>query len=306
MFNGGYALTRKGEALQTKVLAGTTTLNLTHMDTGSGNPTSMNDYYDRTDLLHTQNAMTISSKTASSDDSHIYCTVTSALNNTAVQASYMASELGLYAKDTDDTEILYAVSCDANPMYVPSKEESADLTITFDFILLISGVDKINLTLPATAAELASLVSTQAVRVSKDAATASSAAKSASTDAAAAQTARSGAETARTQADASATAASTSAGAAAKSAQQASTSATAAMQASDGATAALAATKKQADRADAAGKLVDKIEADVKTVSDQLQQAQSLATASAGIQIYEDTDGDLAYRLVLPTTTEEG
>lgn len=52
--------------------------------------------------------------------------------------------------------------------------------------------------------------------------------------------------------------------------------------------------------------LVDKIEADVKTVSDQLQQAQSLATASAGIQIYEDTDGDLAYRLVLPTTTEEG
>lgn len=90
----------------------------------------------------------------------------------------------------------------------------------------------------------------------------------------------------------------------------AASSAAAALEASTGATTAMNETKKQAQQAAAsiaeASALVDKTEKNSAIVGEQLQQAQSLATASAGIQIYQDDDGDLAYRLVLPTTTEEG
>lgn len=68
------------------------------------------------------------------------------------------------------------------------------------------------------------------------------------------------------------------------------------------ATTAMNETKRQAQQAAAsiaeASALVDKTEKNSAIVRDQLQQAQALATASAGIQIYLDDDGDLAYRMI--------
>lgn len=82
----------------------------------------------------------------------------------------------------------------------------------------------------------------------------------------------------------------------------AASSAAAALESSSGATAAAVETKAQAQQAEAfiakAEALADKAEENSAIVGEQLKQAQALATASAGIQIYLDDDGDLAYRRI--------
>lgn len=82
----------------------------------------------------------------------------------------------------------------------------------------------------------------------------------------------------------------------------AASSAAAALESSSGATAAAAETKAQAQQAAAsittAAALVAKTETNSAIVGEQLKQAQALATANAGIQIYLDDDGDLAYRRI--------
>ena len=197
-FSTGYILTKAGEALAAKVAAGTTTLNLTRMKVGTGTAESTQDYLERADIFSPKNSMVIGSKEPVEVDGAQICEIKATLDNSTVDSGYVATELGLFANDTDGHEILYAVAYDKDPMYIPAKSDAANVTIEFDFYLYTATADQVTLVLPRTTEELAALAQDSAAQA-KEAAAAMDEAK------ANLETYKNAAETAANEAAASAT-----------------------------------------------------------------------------------------------------
>ena len=196
-FSGGYILTQKGEALQAQVEAGKLLLNLTKFQIGNGTTNNIQDYYTRDTLINPINNLTIASKEAMTIGDQSACVVKATLVNNAVDSGYMASEMGLFANDADGHEILFAVSYDENPSYIASKDDGTEITMNFQFILLISGADKITLTMPYTQAELAAMVQDKAIAAADSATAAAKSAASAGDHETAAKVAQGKAEDAQ-------------------------------------------------------------------------------------------------------------
>lgn len=164
-FTTGYILTKAGEALQAKAESGTE-LKLTKMQLGSGTTVSVDDYYERTALIEPKNAMSISEIKQVTTEKNL-CVVIAVLTNAAVDTSYTASELGLFAQDTDGTEILYAVSYDSNPTYIASKDDGTDITMKFYMYIVSTSDINITLTLPKTAEEIAAVAAGYAAKAAE-------------------------------------------------------------------------------------------------------------------------------------------
>ena len=196
-FSGGYILTQKGEALQAQVESGKLLLNLTKFQIGNGTTNNIQDYYTRDTLINPINNLTIASKEAMTIGDQSACVVKATLVNNAVDSGYMASEMGLFANDADGHEILFAVSYDENPSYIASKDDGTEITMNFQFILLISGADKITLTMPYTQAELAAMVQDKAIAAADSATAAAKSAASAGDHETAAKVAQGKAEDAQ-------------------------------------------------------------------------------------------------------------
>ena len=196
-FSGGYILTQKGEALQAQVEAGKLLLNLTKFQIGNGTTNNIQDYYTRDTLINPINNLTIASKEAMTIGDQSACVVKATLVNNAVDSGYMASEMGLFANDADGHEILFAVSYDENPSYIASKDDGTEITMNFQFILLISGAGKITRTMPYTQAELAAMVQDKAIAAADSATAAAKSAASAGDHETAAKVAQGKAEDAQ-------------------------------------------------------------------------------------------------------------
>lgn len=164
-FTTGYILTKAGEALHAQVEAGTT-LKLTKMQLGSGTVTTVDDYYERSTLVEPQNAMSIAEIQQVTAEKNM-CVATAVLTNAAVDTSYMASELGLFAQNTDGTEILYAVSYDDHPSYIASKNDGTDITMKFSMYIVATSEITITLTLPKTAEEIATVAAGYAAQAAE-------------------------------------------------------------------------------------------------------------------------------------------
>lgn len=164
-FTTGYILTKAGEALHAKVEAGAT-LKLTKMQLGSGTVTTVDDYYERSALVEPQNAMSIAEIQQVTAEKNM-CVATAVLTNAAVDTSYMASELGLFAQNTDGTEILYAVSYDDHPSYIASKNDGTDITMKFSMYIVATSEITITLTLPKTAEEIATVAAGYAAQAAE-------------------------------------------------------------------------------------------------------------------------------------------
>ena len=137
----GCILTTKGRALSAKVEAGKTLLKLTKMKVGDGQPTSLEAL---TDLASPKQVISLTGCEARSTGT---CTVTGVLTNSDVSAGYYLRELGLYATDPDDGEILYAVTTDANPDYWQAKDSATALSIALTMTIAISSADKVSATI---------------------------------------------------------------------------------------------------------------------------------------------------------------
>lgn len=164
-FTTGYILTKAGEALQAKAESGTE-LKLTKMQLGSGTAVIVDDYYERTALIEPKNAMSISEIKQVTTEKDL-CVAIAVLTNAAVDTSYTASELGLFAQDTDGTEILYAVSYDSNPTYIASKDDGIDITMKFYMYIVSTSDINITLTLPKTAEEIATVAAGYAAKAAE-------------------------------------------------------------------------------------------------------------------------------------------
>lgn len=118
---GKPVLTKQGLKLQAKVDAGNA-MQLTKCRLGSGMIGSGQQLEDLTELVAPVQTLPIASVTYS-DDSHA-CIISAVTDNSTVTTGYYLREFGIYAKDPDDGEILYAVASDSEPDFIPAKGTS--------------------------------------------------------------------------------------------------------------------------------------------------------------------------------------
>ena len=109
----GFTLTEKGLQLQAKINAGLATLHFTKISIGSGSSSSSS----LTDLVKREKDLTIASCTV---DGSIVKLV-STLTNTGITKPFKERELGLFATDLDDGEIMFAYMTDIDPDTMPAE-----------------------------------------------------------------------------------------------------------------------------------------------------------------------------------------
>lgn len=229
-FKSGYILTNAGKALQAKVEAGETLLQLTKIKLGSGTVESIDEYADMTDLKEVEYEMIVASVESRIEG----CVVKANVTSTAVSEGFNVTELGLFAKDGDD-EILFCVSYDEDVMYVPGKSDGSAVTCEFSVYIQFAAAAKVEIVLPTDVDEIVkwvqnnTLICENSAEKSQQAITAADRAEqealNAGNAAATAESARDSANSARDQAEAIAIEAKESAAEAKTSEENAATSA---------------------------------------------------------------------------------
>lgn len=119
---GKPVLTKQGLKLQAKVDAGSR-MQLTQCKIGSGTLSSEQNLEDLTALIAPVQTLPIASISYSENNSA--CVIAAVTDNSNVTSGYYLREFGVYARDPDDGEILYAVARDSNPDYIPPRGTSA-------------------------------------------------------------------------------------------------------------------------------------------------------------------------------------
>ena len=143
----GIILTNKGRVLQAKVEAGET-LNLTKLKLGSGIISEGQSLEALTDLIRPEQNLGIAAKTAMENG---FTKIEATITNAGLEEGYYVRELGVFAQDPDDGEILYAVTTDTAPDYLPAQGSATVLSQEFAIYIATSNVNHIEATIDPTA-----------------------------------------------------------------------------------------------------------------------------------------------------------
>lgn len=137
---GKPVLTKQGLKLQAKVDAGSR-MQLTQCKIGSGTLSSGQNLEDLTALIAPVQTLPIASISYSENNSA--CVIAAVTDNSNVTSGYYLREFGVYARDPDDGEILYAVAQDSNPDYIPPKGTSAVISQEIGIALSFSNATNV-------------------------------------------------------------------------------------------------------------------------------------------------------------------
>lgn len=137
-WNGGI-LTSKGRALAAKVEAGTCKLAFTKIKVGDGTPSSVESL---TDLVAPKQIISLSAIVPASDGT---CDVSGVLTNATLEKGFYLREMGLFATDPDEGEILYAVSVDNTPDYLQAKGGATNLAIDMHMKIAIASASSVSM-----------------------------------------------------------------------------------------------------------------------------------------------------------------
>lgn len=154
---GKPVLTKQGLKLQAKVDAGNA-MQLTKCRLGSGTIGSGQQLEDLTELVAPVQTLPIASVTYS-DDSHA-CIISAVTDNSTVTTSYYLREFGIYAKDPDDGEILYAVASDSEPDFIPAKGASTVISQEIGVALTFANAANVTAAVNTSATATISYVNT--------------------------------------------------------------------------------------------------------------------------------------------------
>ena len=135
----GLQLTNKGIALQAKVQAGTE-LEITKLKLGSGVVPSGTDIKTLTDLITPEQNLGIGGTEAVGD----YCKVSATISNSGLEAGYYVCELGVFAQDPDEGEILYMYATDGAPDYLPASGGSTVISQEFNVMIAVNDTDNVS------------------------------------------------------------------------------------------------------------------------------------------------------------------
>ena len=150
-------MTKQGLKLQAKVDAGNA-MQLTKCRLGSGTIGSSQQLEDLTELVAPVQTLPIASVTYS-DDSHA-CIISAVTDNSTVTTGYYLREFGIYAKDPDDGEILYAVASDSEPDFIPAKGTSTVISQEIGVALTFANAANVTAVVNTSATATISYVNT--------------------------------------------------------------------------------------------------------------------------------------------------
>nr|DAT06856.1 MAG TPA: tail collar fiber protein [Caudoviricetes sp.] len=120
-------ITKKGQELMAKLIAGNATAQFTKVKTSDYNYNSV-ILEDLTDLYQIKQSVNVSN--VSRTDTTIV-EVQAAINNNEVSEGYYIRAVGLYAKSSDNGEFLYAISVSEHPDYMPPFSGQTVSGVTF-------------------------------------------------------------------------------------------------------------------------------------------------------------------------------
>lgn len=140
----GLVLTKKGQLLQAKVGTGVV-LALTKMKLGSGVLPEGTSLEDLTDLVAPEQNVGIASKEVLTDQK--MCKISATITNAGLPAGYYVRELGVFANDPDDGEILYAVTSDSAPDYLPQEGGPTAVSQEFAVYIAASNASDVNVSI---------------------------------------------------------------------------------------------------------------------------------------------------------------
>ena len=130
-------MTKKGRALEAKVTAGICKLELTKLKVGDGEP---HEIESMTDLAAPKLDIGISS--ISPTDAGI-CDIEGVITNAELEKGFYMRELGIYATDPEEGEILYAVATDSHADYLQAKGSSTTLSVGLHVQVVITNADSV-------------------------------------------------------------------------------------------------------------------------------------------------------------------
>ena len=143
-------ITKQGLALQAKLIAGNT-LTITRAVVGSGSvsPTLLQDQVAVSDPQQTITAFSSITYPATGK-----AAVTMQLTNDDLTAGYTAMQIGFYATDPDNGEILYfiAQANEGTGTVIPAPSEMTDYTAEFTFYFQYGQADNVTVTVDPAAA----------------------------------------------------------------------------------------------------------------------------------------------------------
>ena len=133
----GAIMTKQGRALEAKVTAGICKLELTKLKVGDGEP---HEIESMTDLAAPKLDIGISS--ISPTDAGI-CDIEGVITNAELEKGFYMRELGIYATDPEEGEILYAVATDSHADYLQAKGSSTTLSGGLHVQVVITNADSV-------------------------------------------------------------------------------------------------------------------------------------------------------------------
>ena len=139
----GAILTDKGRVLQAKVEGGECQLELTKMKTGNGTISGSQTLEGLTDLVSPKQNIPISAIVIDDDQPGLVY-VKGVLTNIDLAEGYLVKELGLFADDPDDGEILYAVTVDPNPDYLQDNTSATIISEALKLAIAVSNTSDVH------------------------------------------------------------------------------------------------------------------------------------------------------------------
>lgn len=133
----GAIMTKQGRALEAKVTAGICKLELTKLKVGDGEP---HEIESMTDLAAPKLDIGISS--ISPTDAGI-CDIEGVITNAELEKGFYMRELGIYATDPEEGEIMYAVATDSHADYLQAKGSSTTLSVGLHVQVVITNADSV-------------------------------------------------------------------------------------------------------------------------------------------------------------------
>ena len=137
-------ITNKGQALMSKLIAGTTTVEFTKIAT-STNVYTEAQILALTALANVKQTASISKITRTNN---VAVQIEAAIENSNLTTGYKINSVGLYAKDPDDGEILYAVasvSSSDNGAYMPPYNNLSVSGAYFKLVTTVSNAENVTL-----------------------------------------------------------------------------------------------------------------------------------------------------------------
>lgn len=155
-------ITKKGHALIAKIVAGTATPNFTKIRTSDYQYPSGTNFEELTSLLGIKQTVDVASVTKVSPAK---IRVSGVFTNAALEAGYYVRNIGLYAVDPLEGEILYSITTAIEADWMPPQGGISASSILVDIETVVGNADNVNITVNPNATATVEMVNNLAAEI---------------------------------------------------------------------------------------------------------------------------------------------